>query len=76
MCIDNELDDLLDFEEWNELEELDRRRRLRNLQRIDPFQEYSDQEFIKRFRLSKELFQLLLEKIAHRLPASNNNRGM
>lgn len=44
----------------NELGNIEGRERRRNRQRLDPFNEMSDAQFIKVFRLSKELVQFLI----------------
>jgi len=43
-------------------------------QRINPAYYYSEQEFLARFRLSKEAFDALLLEIRHLLPTSRDRR--
>lgn len=56
------------------MDELPQHRRFQT--RSDPFLEYTEGEFIDRYRLSKEVSLDLLSKIEHLLPASETNRGM
>lgn len=44
-------------------------------ERKDPFDHYNDDEFLARYRLSKQCVTTLLEEIRHLLPDSRNNRG-
>ena len=44
-------------------------------QRIDPFDDCTDEEFIERFRLSKDCVTNLLNELRRHLPTSINRRG-
>nr|XP_027232582.1 uncharacterized protein LOC113824039 [Penaeus vannamei] len=43
--------------------------------RMNPFQSYSIEEFVARYRVTKECVTELLETIRHRLAVVHNNRG-
>ncbi|RUM29998.1 MAG: hypothetical protein DSY42_05300 [Aquifex sp.] len=67
-----------DFDAWEDLgewEELAARPVRRFHHRQDPFQIYSEEEFRRRFRLSKECTQDLLRRIRHHLPEAESERG-
>ena len=43
--------------------------------RQNPFTVYSEEEFIKEYRLSKECFHILLDQIEPHLPRAKDGRG-
>jgi len=43
--------------------------------RMNPFQSYSNEEFVARYRVTKECVTELLETIRRRLAVVHNNRG-
>ncbi|XP_064109980.1 putative nuclease HARBI1 [Macrobrachium nipponense] len=73
--MDEYLEDLLEIEEIAEWEEMINRQRRQRKKRIDPLLYYSEKEFQQRYRLSKELFTELLERIEPQLPNSLDQRG-
>ncbi|XP_069997883.1 uncharacterized protein [Penaeus vannamei] len=44
--------------------------------RMNPFQSYSNEEFVARYRVTKECVTELLETIRHRLAVVHNNRDV
>ncbi|XP_045102998.1 putative nuclease HARBI1 isoform X2 [Portunus trituberculatus] len=44
--------------------------------RLDPLQHHSNEEFLARYKLSKESFNALLEEITPHLPSSRDRRGL
>ncbi|KAK3866822.1 hypothetical protein Pcinc_027669 [Petrolisthes cinctipes] len=45
-------------------------------QRFDPFDYYSEEEFLETYRLSKQSVNILLQVLGHRLPDSHDRRGL
>ncbi|XP_042228180.1 putative nuclease HARBI1 [Homarus americanus] len=69
-------EDFDDIEEIRMLSQLDGMRKRRFRVRRDPFQYYNEEEFIQRYRLSKDSTRELLTKIRHHLPMSLSRRGI
>lgn len=67
-----QLDELEELAEWEQLLEVQSRM---VLVRRDPFDYYSDEEFVHHYGFSKMCVNGLLEKIQHNLPTSQCRRG-
>lgn len=64
------------LEEIDEWEDVNARRVRKYVERRDPFSFYTNNEFLARYRLSKECARVLLEEIQEQLPVSHNRRGL
>ncbi|KAG0723953.1 putative nuclease HARBI1 [Chionoecetes opilio] len=73
-----DVDDILEFHDVAEILQARRHGRGRRIfrQRVDLFEEFTDQEFLERFRLSKECVTSLLDELWQYLPTSIDRRGL
>lgn len=74
MDVDALVDDLDDLEELEALQDLEQQRRLLQ-DRMDPFRMYSNEDFLKRYRLSKEAVLSLAQRLEPRIMRVQNIRG-
>ena len=73
--MDDYMQDMEDIEEINAWDDLQERQKRIHLRRFDPFEYYSEDEFVQRYRLSKRCFSNLLSRIEPELPTSMDRRG-
>ncbi|KAG0714635.1 hypothetical protein GWK47_013731 [Chionoecetes opilio] len=73
-----DVDDILQFHDVAEILQARRHGRERHIirQRVDLLEEFTAQEFLKRFRLSKDCVASLLDELRQYLPTSIDRRGV